>query len=190
MIDTALSYITNDLDAYLKRRFQLSSTIAVLGSILDEDGSIPEENRNKVILSLVNLEVENNHPYASRSINTQYMAIQQNLPFQFNLDVMVSSLFTDYKEGLKLLSEALLFFQSKQLFNQQNSPGLSKNIDKITLETVKVNYSEMHNIWQALGAKYLPSVLLKFRMISFQGDQIQQIDSLITSIDNQVKPQS
>lgn len=188
MIDLALGYIVGDLDAHLRRRFQLQGTIATLNGILDEDGAIPEANRNRVIVSLVNLDVETNHPYSVSGTANGGQFVRTNLPFQFNMDVMVSSMFADYKEGLKLLSASLVFFQSRQVFNHQNSPGLSPRIDKLTLETLKVDYSEMHNIWQALGAKYLPSVLLKFRMISLQGDQVQEVNPNIQSVDQQVNP--
>lgn len=169
-------------------RFQLNDTCAVLGTVLDETGAVPEKNQNKIIVSLVNLEHETNHAYAVNQQFSKTGNLTQNLPFNFNLDILLLSLFSNYDEALKFLSESILFFQSKQVFTHQNSPGLDPAIEKLSLEIIKLSYHEMHSLWTALGAKYMPSVLFKVRMLSFQGDNINSIVPTIGNVDPDVHP--
>lgn len=187
MIYSALNYVAQELNQFLRLRFSLQDDKAILGSILDESGSVPEGNRNKIILSLVNLEEETNQRYAIPQYQNGQQSISQNIPYNFNMDVLASALFTNYDEGLKFLSETIYFFQAKQVFNHENSPGLDPKIEKLTFEVVKMNYSEMHNLWTALGAKYMPSILFKVRMLSFQSGDIQSVDSLIKGVDPNFK---
>ena len=187
MIYDSLHYCTQELDRYLKFRFSVAETKAVVGKIVDESGSIPAENQNKIILSLVNLEPETNRPYTSVQRPEGAQDIQQRQPYSFNMHVLVSALFEDYGEALKMLSEAVYFFQAKQEFTHENSPGLNPAIQRLTFEFMKVEYSEMHNIWASLGARYLPSALFKVRMLSFKGGEIDGIQ-VHSRIDEQIKP--
>ena len=46
----------------------------------------------------------------------------------------------------------------------------------------------MQNLWTALGTKYMPSVLFKVRMLSFQSDDIKSISATIQVIENNQTP--
>ncbi len=188
MIYQALNYIVQELNRYLMVRFQLSDTCALLGTVLDEAGTVPEKNQNKIIVSLVNLEHETNHPYALTQQYSDKGNITQNLPYNFNLDILLLALFSNYDEALKFLSESIYFFQSKQVFTHQNAPGLDPAIEKLSLEIIKLSYHEMHSLWTALGAKYLPSVLFKTRMLSFQSGDIDSIVPVINTVAPSVNP--
>lgn len=188
MIYSSLNYVSQQLNEYLMLQFSTQDKKAILGSIVDESGTVPAENHNKIILSLVNLEHETVRQYA---VAQQYVGdknISQDLPYDFNMDVLVTSLFSNYNEALKFLSEAVYFFQAKHVFTHENSPGLDPRLQKLTFELIKINYSEMHNLWTALGSKYLPSVLFKVRMLSFQSGNIDKVNSTINKIGKNVKP--
>ena len=173
MIYTVLHYIVHQLNENLKLQFSEQVTTAILSNLLDENGSVPLENQNKIILSLVNLEVEKNIQYDRSPIYKKDFL--KNQPYSFNLDVLVSSLYNDYGEALKFLSETINFFQAKPLFTRENSPGLDSQIQKVSVEFVNLKHNEMHNIWSAMGVKYLPSFLLKIRLISFRQETIPVI---------------
>lgn len=188
MIYKTLSYVVQELDHFLMRRFLSRESKAILSNIVDEAGAVPEGNKNKVIVTLVNLEHETNHPYALQSNVRNGLNVSQNLPYNFNMDVLVTALFNNYQEALKLLSETLYFFQAKHLFTPDNSPGLDPGIQKISFEVVKLSYHEAHSLWTALGVKYMPSVLFRVRMLSFQSDEIVKLDPLVNAIDPKLNP--
>ncbi len=188
MIYEALNVVAQELNTFLKMHFQLQDNPAVLGTILDETGAVPENNQNKIILSLVNLEHDTNYQYNPQYVKQGNRNYPINLPYNFNLDVLITALFTNYSEALKFLSQAIYFFQSKNVFNAQNTPGLDPQIQQLSFEVVKLSYHETHSLWTAMGAKYMPSVLFKVRMLSFQSDQIQAEVSDISSLSQDTKP--
>ena len=188
MIYTALSYVVQELNRFLMRRFLQQDTRAILSSILDETGAVPEENQNKIIVSLVNLEHETNHQYAQYQKLENGQVNAQNLPYNFNLDVLVTALFNNYGEALKFLSETVYFFQAKHLFTSENSPGLDPRIQKLSFEIIKLNYHETHSLWTALGAKYQPSVMFKVRMLSFQSNELDSLDPPISGLASDSTP--
>lgn len=170
------------------RKFQLMENKAILGTILNESGSVPEGNRDKVLVTLVNLEQETNYQYINFQKAGGKNNYQLNYPFNFNMDILITALFSDYNESLKFLSEAIYFFQAKNLFNHENSPGLDSRIKQLSFEVIKLSYHEAHSLWTALGAKYMPSVLFKVRMLSFQSDEIQELKTTIENVDPSVNP--
>jgi hypothetical protein len=45
----------------------------------------------------------------------------------------------------------------------------------------------MENIWMALGAKYLPSIIYKIRQVYVQADQINAVVPLVTEENTSVE---
>lgn len=169
MIYNALNSVVVQLNAFLKQRFRQTEDKAILGTILNEEGTVPEGNRNKVIMSVVNLEQETARQFSATYQRNGASGMKRlNEPYDFNLDVLITSLFSDYNEALKFLSESIYFFQAHNVFDHTNTPQLSPNIQQLTFQVIKLSYGEAHNLWTALGAKYMPSVLFKMRMLSFQ----------------------
>lgn len=172
MIYNALHSVVVQLNAFLKLRFRQTEDKAILGSILNEEGTVPEGNRNKVIMTVVNLEQETARQKAQQYQRGPNHTVRLlNEPYDFNLDVLVTALFLDYNEALKFLSESIYFFQAHNVFDKSNTPNLSDNIQQLTFQVIKLSYGEAHNLWTALGAKYMPSVLFKMRMLSFQDSE-------------------
>jgi hypothetical protein len=182
MIYEALSCVAKELNAYLVEKFKVHDQKAILNAILNQDGSIPEHSLNKIVLSLLNLEHDTTVPFNPVYTNQHASkAAQFNLPYNFNLDVLVTALFenSNYDEGLKFLSEAIYFFHGKSLFTHENTPGLDDRIDQLSLELIRLTYHQEHSLWGAMGAKYMPSVLFKIRLLSFQSDVIIRNDERI-----------
>lgn len=187
MIHQALHSVTKELNDRLVRKFNLrGQQAAVLNSILNQDGTIPEQSLNKIVVSLINLEHETSVPfttsYTPRPIQKDADAYQarQYQAFNFNLDVLITAVFesSNYDEGLKFLSEAIYFFQRKNVFNDQNTPHLAPDIQELTFELIKLSYHQEHSLWGALGAKYLPSVLFKVRLLSFQNSEVEHVPAI------------
>jgi len=187
MLYKALNTIVTELNTHLKELFRIDEEKALLGTILNEEGAVPEENKNKVICTLVNMEQETNIPYNPIYRKAGDKLLREQTPFNFNLDVLFTSLFTNYDEALKFLSAAIYFFQGKSLFDHENSEGLPKQIPQLTMEVVKLSYHEAHSLWGAIGAKYMPSVLFKIRLLSYQ-EGISNEVPVISDTEENVRP--
>ena len=60
------------------------------------------------------------------------------------------------------------------MFTSENSPGLDPRIEKLIVELYSLSFEQQHHLWGILGAKYLPSVMYRVRMITIQ--EAQAID--------------
>ncbi|MEL6560034.1 MAG: DUF4255 domain-containing protein [Bacteroidota bacterium] len=187
MLYKSLHVIVAELNAHLKTRFQLSENKAILGTILNEEGTVPEENKNKIVCTLVNLEQDTNIPFNPIYRRQGDKLLQEQVPLNFNLDVLFTALFGNYDEALKFLSATIYFFQGKSLFDHENSKGLPPQVPQLSMEVIKLSYHEAHSLWTAIGAKYMPSVLFKIRMLSYQEGIAQEVP-VITEPEDNVRP--
>lgn len=170
MIDTTLSFILEELNAFLGARIQNSEHLAVLSSLVNLDGTVPLGIENKLVLSLVNIERESAAPSLGTNTSgggSHYAHVSPTL--NLNLYLLVSASFGgNYSVGLRLLSNALAFFQAKPNFNAHNSPSFPSGLERLSLESVSLDTQVLNNLWAVLGAKYLPSMMYKLRMLTFQ----------------------
>ncbi len=170
MIDLALVFLRDQINAYLMETIQ--TEMVVLGHLVNMNG---QTNVSEIGLTLINIEQEtalkNTNPY--RRVSDDEIS-KIHPPVYLNLYVLVSAYFGDteenYREALKNLSRVVRFFQAKPLFNQQNSPNLDPEIEKIVVELVSFSFEQQNNLWAALGGKYLPSVIYKIRPVVIERD--------------------
>jgi len=184
MIDTSLNFLTNTLNSYLKIKNNTpNEDKVVLSSIATESGiAIPDKTLG---LSLINIEEdriykEHKSAFINESGNTEYY----NPEIKLNLYVLISANYQDkkisdptddYKEGLKQLSYVISFFQMKNVFTNENSPSLASidpAIKQLTVELYSYSFEQLYNFWSVVGSKYLPSVLYKIKMLTFQAKEI------------------
>jgi len=181
MIQPALHFIASALNQFIRNKFGLEDAAVALNHIIEPDETVPLENKNKVVITLINIEYQTLKPFyvtTKRIDDSQYESVSPTQ--RFNLDILISSNFDDYSESLKFLGAAMLFFQINPSFDAEQYPGIPQGIDKLQLDIEQINYSEMHNLWSAMGAKYKPSIVYKTRMVSIQGDEVEQFDAAVT----------
>lgn len=187
MISTALIFIRKKLDQHLINRFQLDESITVLNHLVSEDGSSEKKNRNKMVITLINLDYETHKQYQDTKHRLgDNGVIKTNPASQFNLDVLFTACFEDYEESLKFLSTTIAFFQSHNSLNAKTTPDIPPGIKALNFEIENTSFFETHNLWSAMGAKYQPSVIYKVRHVTIQSDEIQRVSSLITGTDASV----
>ncbi len=170
MVDQVLNRIVEELNNNLKRRLQTSEDLVILGRILDNTGKIPIENQDKLLATLIKLEPDTT-PRPNLRRTGSHEAIT-NTPNIFQMDILISAIFSDYQEGLKCLSESISFLQAKSVFTPENTPGLAPEIEKLSLEPLPLSYQDMHSLWAALGVQHLPAMVFKIRGIYFTDEDI------------------
>lgn len=191
MINEALSLLKDELDDYLElvnSRPSTSESDVVLSNVSDQNGNwaIPP---NKIGMSLINVEEERifkDQQYMHR--NTAGDFEQYNPNIKLNLYVLFCAHYvnddagTMYPEGLKQLSHVISFFQGKYVFTPDNSPAMDPAVQKLVVELYSYTFEQQYNFWAILGTKYLPSVLYKVRMLTYQEKRVlnatQPVESL------------
>ncbi len=184
MLKTALEFLSDELNLYLKRKDPAnfgSVDVVVLSGLMKPDGSFAlptnqgDENF-KVIITLINLEedrIAESQTYNQR-INNKIQVV--NPPLNLNAYLLFSVLATNYLTALRLLSYVISFFQSNTVFDNNHYPQMNAKVDaenpwqkvgRLLLTLHPVSFEQQNNLWAALGAKYMPSVIYKMRTISF-----------------------
>ena len=188
MIDGALSFLSDELNEYLKIKSNDPDTRRIILSnvaISSEGGSglgIPD---NHLGMSLINIEEERVFKdQRTAFVNAEGITEHMNPELKLNVYVLISANYQDsvasgssedYKEGLKQLSYVISFFQSKNVFTRDNSPTLAESsIEKLVVELYSYSFEQLNNFWSVLGTHYLPSVLYKVRVITFQEQALQE----------------
>lgn len=172
MISKALQFTCNLLDQYLKNRLEINESKVLLNNLIENNGSVPQQNSNKIIISLINIEKETSRPFSGWSQQVsedKYAGI--NLTERYNLDILISANFDNYRESLHFLDEVMLFFQANHCLNSSTSSAMPDAIPKLEFEIEKITYHQMQSLWTAMGAKYRPSIVYKMRMVNVQANE-------------------
>lgn len=188
IIYQALYFLKNQLNSYLK--FQLGDVYgdtAFISNPVGQDGSAAANTSDRILLTLTNVEEERIGKMQTpplKSVNGQEVRV--NPEIKLNLYVLFIANRNNYEESLKFISHVITFFQGKHVFTAQNSPDLDPQISKLIAELSTVSYEQLNNLWGAMGAKYMPSVLYKVRMLTVQSDEVLDRPEKITRIENPV----
>jgi len=176
MIDGAINHIASNINQHLMRLFDSPEDVVVVSNILEQDGTVATHVNNKIVVSLVNIE-KDNVPLGQQSISASpaQRATVTNPPIHLNLYLMFASYFSgnNYQEGLKFLSSTISYFQGQSVFDRHNSPGMDRNIDKLVLDIHNLTMDDLSNLWGILSGKYLPSVLYKVRMVTYDANAVR-----------------
>jgi hypothetical protein len=81
----------------------------------------------------------------------------------------------------------MAFFQAKHSFNAQNSAAFPASMEKLSVELVNLSIHEINNVWSILGAKYMPSIAYKVRMLVMQENWITERVSALSTPATEVK---
>ena len=176
MIKLALEVLEKELNNFIVRieHSNTADEIVSVSPLVKPDGSIctPPE---KLGMSLVNIEEERvmkAQQHVAVTANGQITYLNPEL--KLNLYLLISANFKTYTSGLRHLSQAISFFQSRNVFTPDNTPKLPKNIHKLIAELHTMSFEQQNHLWGAMGAKYLPSVMYKVRMLVVQEDLVYE----------------
>ena len=194
MLHSALTFLTNELNGFLKLKTGDTDTDRVyLTSVATESKGVVIPD-NSIGVSLINIEEDRiNKDQSTSVINSNGDVEYRNPELRVNLYILISANFqnadssssADYAEGLKQLSHIISFFQAKNVFTPENTPALSTNapeLKKLVVELYSYSFEQLYNFWSVVGTKYLPSVLYKVRIITFREDDISATGKPIEKI--------
>jgi hypothetical protein len=181
MLEAAIGLLAAQLNQALRGAFQLSEDLVVVTNLVGVDGSAPVSAANKLVIFLANIERET--MVASQGMRAAVGggdrdSVAQTSPaVHLNLMLMFAANFGGgkYTEALKFISATIAFFQGRSLFDHHNSPDLDPRIERIVLDMENLNVAELSNLWGILGGKYVPSILYRVRMITFDSGQITNV---------------
>ena len=159
MISDVTTHIADQLNEFLVRKYDLEEKIVVIA-----DGSDEDVIANKIAMTLVNLSLDPHPQLANRPATPD--ALVARPPLLLNFYILVSANFSgsNYLESLKFVSDIVNFFWERPVFDKFNSPNLSGEVDKVTVDIEDISIKDMHSIFSAAGRTFLPSVLYRVRV--------------------------
>jgi len=162
MIYEVLQTLTDNLNIFFRTKLKIQEDKAEMSSIVNQDGTIALQSENKVLITLLNIEKE---PF---SASGQVIGRQK---LSLNLLVIFSCHFSNsnYSEGIRFLDLIITYFEENYTLEAQN---IYDGNNKIKVEIETYNIDKVHNVWATIGAKYLPSVVYKLRMIVVDSNSI------------------
>ena len=199
MISHALTIVINELNTHLTDAYNVTTPQAELGNLAEGFATSSGNGgleRDRLYLSMVNISEEKtltNLPNYVRN-DTTLRVTYENPPVFLNLQILIVSTHSVYRNALLVLSRAIRFFQSHNVFTQD-----SVNPDSITvnapinpldqLESFKLIFDlyspsmeEVNHLWGTLGGKQYPFVLYKLRLLDLQFRAVQSESGLITEV--------
>ena len=188
MIGNVLTFIAEDLNTYIIRIQGLKPDTqkVILSTLINLDGSPSVKEDNLILLTLVDIRqnfLAHAVPsYPSGSLPKAYAVGQAPVFLDFYL--LFSANFTPErtKDALNYITYVIQYFQKKPLFTQQNSPGLPSQTEKLEFNLEQQNFHDKSHMWGMLGAKYMPSVLYKMRMLSIDLEEARDFIPPITEV--------
>ena len=168
MLDTVLTFFATELNAYLQANTSVIGDLVKPSAIVREDGkyAIAEDH---VGMTLINLEEES----AARQQLPQYeyregQHVVLEPPLNVNLYLMYAANFKLYDQAIKYLSHILTFFQARRVFTRERYGSMHERLDRLVVELQRLNYEQLNQVWAFIGAKQLPSVVYRVRMVRVQ----------------------
>jgi hypothetical protein len=182
MIDLAAKFMVEELNTFLQTRIGNDAAgIVKLGKIVDEAGKYPAESG--VYAAVINIEEERifksqlpEYTY----VDGQHVVLEPEL--KLNLHLLFAAHFAFYDQSLKYLSYLLTYFQAHSSFTSEVYPALDPRIGKLTAELQSLNYEQLNQVWAFVGAKQLPSVMYKVRMVILQDQMQMTLQPPVTTI--------
>ncbi len=165
MIHEVIPIIAGELNDFLESRFDTTDDPVIMSNLVNQDGTLAIMNENKIVVTLVNIERDGSHQAGGGGFT------KGDMPLHINLYVMFSAYFNDYAESLKFLSGTIAFFQSNR--------NIMVEGNTIKIELYNPDIKEISNLWTAIGAKYLPAVIFKFRTLDMDEGNINDDVPLI-----------
>jgi len=174
-IRNVLEVVRQLANEYLQNLERRADDWVILSNLIDHQGKMNEMTRNKLVMSLYNITHE--------TVISTYTAAQPGVggyaivppPLYIDLHILVIANFIEqnYPEGLAAVSRAISFFQQNPAFTHDSAPQLDPGVDKITLEFTSLSPVDVNYVMGMLGARYLPSVFYKLRLIPFASQAMQ-----------------
>lgn len=186
MIDRALGFVVESLNGFLEDRHISDEPIAELSGLTTMEGDPPKDINNKIVVTLLNVERESaavsSAPMPLRqSAEGGYVRTPQDLAL--NIYIMVSASFDDrYRDGLRVLSGALGFFQSNPVITSSTHPNLPKGIRQLAFKMVNLDLQTLGHVWGVLGGRYMPSALYKVRLVTIDDAWLAELVPEVTGI--------
>jgi hypothetical protein len=168
VIDAALNFLANEVNVYLVKRTGSELGAVVAGPLVDDRGNwVVPQDTTRLTLFQIDEERTLREQMPERTIvGSREVVLPPAL--KLNLVLLFAGRFQQYDQALRTLSHILTFFQARPVFTPADNPGLPPGLDRLAVDLLNYGPEQLNQMWACLGAKYLPSVVYRLRMVVLQ----------------------
>lgn len=201
MISHGLTIVINELKKHPEDVYGVPSSgdVVQLGNLAEGITSAGGNGgiaRGKLIFSVVNIKEEKtlkNLPNIVRNDIT-LRATYENPPVFLNFQILITATDAVYSNALLMLSRAIRFFQSKNVFTQDDVSPASISTSapanlldrlesfKLIFDLYSPSMEEVNHLWGTLGGKQYPFVIYMMRMLDLKYRAVYNESGLITEM--------
>ena len=182
MIDAALTFVVEQVNAHLRKRAGMDVGLATLGQLVDDKGNWVQA-KDTLRLTLFHIDEERvlREQMPSRVL-IDGREVTQPPPLKLNLVVVFAANFQHYDQSLRCLSLVLSLFQARPLYTCADTPSLPPEVERLAVELVSYGPEQLNQMWACIGAKQLPSIVYRLRLVTLQDIEPLQAGAPITTI--------
>ena len=200
MILQVLKILSTELETFLDTFSGESSDSnrVVIGNIAFHEidkyqpNSVDTSTDDKIVMTLVKVEEEpslRNTPHYTRNVPDSTFEYH-NPKVVVNLFILLTCNSILYENAITYLSRVIRFFQSKNVFTQDNTIPITSGINaldrfddfKIMLDLHSPTVEESNHLWSMLGGKQLPSVMYKIRVLDLEFRRVSETTPRVEEI--------
>lgn len=182
VIDAALRFLADEINGHLLKR-----TGSVLGQV--EPGMLVDDKGHWVVpqdaLRLTLFQVEEERTMREQLPERITLGARDlHLPpaLKLNLVCVLAGRFQQYAQAWRHLSLVMGFLHARPVFTPEESPGMPAGLGRLSLELANWTPEQMNQLWGTLGAKHLPSVIYRLRVVILQDSEPAVAGAPITTI--------
>jgi hypothetical protein len=197
MIRTALEFIQKELEAYIIDREQdpaeyANGQVVDIKSVVLPNGNMNVNEIYHITMMLVGIEEERRESKRPRYVQREdNQLLRLNPPLEIDVYLLFAAHKEDYPTALRDLTDVLAFFQANNVFDEQKYPSLNASvehpvqkpwqlIDKLIFNLHSFSFEQQNNLWAMLGAKYIPSVVYKMKMLTLFDTRSKELSAPVT----------
>lgn len=183
MIDTTLSFLANEVNAHLLKRTGTDLGAISVGALCDDRGLWTQAvDTTRLSLFQIDEERSTREQLPERTLVGGREVVLPP-PLKLHLVLLFAGRFQQYDQALRTLSLILAFFQARPLFTPASSPALPEGVERIAMDLLSYGPEQMNQMWACLGAKHLPSVVYRLRMVALQDQEPTGTGAPVTVIE-------
>ena len=168
VIDTTLAFLADEVNAHLVKRTGTELGAVSVGALCDDRGLWTQAvDTTRLTLFQIDEERATREQMPERTIIGGREVVLPP-PLKLNLVLLFAGRFQQYDQALRTLSLILSFFQARPLFTPASSPALPEGVERVAMDLLSYGPEQMNQMWACLGAKHLPSVVYRLRMVVLQ----------------------
>ncbi len=182
MLDVALNLLASEFNNHLLARTGAQTGAARLTRTVDDSGKYAIE-QDTIGLTVLNIEEERlTKAHTPDFIYRDGRHVVQPPVLKLNLSAMFAANFRVYDQALKHLAIVLGYFQTHPVFTPDEHPAQDPRIEKLVVELQSLTFEQLNQVWGFIGAKQLPAVFYRVRMVILEPEIPTGLQLPITTI--------